>query len=556
MSEELLGEKLGGFTIQARVGQGGMASVYRAHQHSLDRVVALKVIRRIPGDTMDVVARFQREKQMMQKLEHPNILPIYDYASNADYLWIAMRLVEGGTLPEAQVPLDRLGPIARQLGSALDFAHSHGVVHRDIKPHNVLMDGDHLYLTDFGVAKMLEQEGLTAPGMAVGTPEYMSPEHLSMKDLDGRSDQYALAVMIYQLACGRLPFTGNMIEVMTAHMRTPPPSPGQFNSKLPALASAAILKAMAKKPEERFPNCSEFAAALSAGLEGSRVLSPPPASSGFPIGKGALAFLVLAGLTAGFFWQRRGGAGQPGPLLFEAGTGDRHEVQLRSLDGAVQSLGDGQSPRFGPGPGQVTLLRGGQLEMVALASKKSTRLWNGVDDFDLSPRGDALVYSQKGLKKLTLAAGKGVGKPAPLNDEGSDPQFSPDGTLITFSAERAIWVLELKGGRRRSLTSPGAGEKDLDPCWSPDGTRLAYLRSGPKTAQLRVVGLQGSDDRALSLDKLSPQGLSWAPNSQIAFTASDGLYTVGPNGKNLQRLVAAPKGVTLSHPQWGTSLKK
>lgn len=551
MAEELIGEKLGAFTIQARVGQGGMASVYRAHQHSLDRVVALKVIRRIPGDSMDVVARFQREKQMMQKLEHPNILPIYDYASNADYLWIAMRLVEGGTLPEAQVPLEKLGSIARQLGSALDFAHSHGVVHRDIKPHNVLVDGDHLYLTDFGVAKMLEQEGLTAPGMAVGTPEYMSPEHLSMKDLDGRSDQYALAVMIYQLACGRLPFSGNMMEVMTAHMRTPPPPP----DKLPSGASAAILKAMAKKPEDRYPSCSEFAAALTAGLEGSRVVALPKTASGFPLWKGALAFVLLAGVAAGAAWHGRGGGGQPGPLLFEAGNGASHEVQLRALDGGVQSLGEGQSPHFGPGAGQVTLLRREQLEVVTLPNKTGNRLGNGLEDFDLSPQGDALVYSQNGLKKLTLDHGKVVGKPIALSDEGSEPDFSPDGTQVTFSADRAVWVLELKGGRRRSLTSPGAGEKDQNPCWSPDGSQLAYRRSGPKGGQLRVVSVQGSSDQPLALEKHSPQDLSWAPNSRIAFTASDGIYTVAPDGRDVQRLVAAPKGVKLSHPQWGAPQK-
>jgi len=555
MAEELIGEKLGAFTIQARVGQGGMASVYRAHQHSLDRVVALKVIRRIPGDSMDLVARFQREKQMMQKLEHPNILPIYDYSSNADYLWIAMRLVGGGTLPEAQVPLEKLGSIARQLGSALDFAHSHGVVHRDIKPHNVLIDGDHLYLTDFGVAKMLEQEGLTAPGMAVGTPEYMSPEHLSMKDLDGRSDQYALAVMIYQLACGRLPFTGNMIEVMTAHMRTPPSSPSQFNPKLPSGASAAILKAMAKKPEERYPNCSEFAVALSAGLEGSRVVALPAAASGFPVWKGALAFLLLAGLAAGAVWYGRGSAGQPGPLLFEAANGASHEVQLRSLDGGVESLGDGQFPRFGPGPGQVTLLRREHLEVLTLPNKSGNRLVNGVEDFDLSSQGDALVYSQNGLKKLALDHGKVAGKAVALSDEGSEPDFSPDGSQLTFSADRAVWVIELKGGRRRSLTSPGPGEKDQSPCWSPDGSQLAYRRSGSKGAQLRVVSVQGTADEALSLDKHSPQGLSWAPNSRIAFTASDGVYTVAASGRDLQRLVAAPKGVKLSHPQWGLPQK-
>ncbi|MBN9415124.1 MAG: serine/threonine-protein kinase [Candidatus Eremiobacteraeota bacterium] len=546
MSDDLIGQKLGGFTIQARVGQGGMASVYRAQQHSLDREVALKVIRRIPGDTMDVVARFQREKQMMQKLEHPNILPIYDYASNADYLWIAMRLVEGGTLPETLTPPERLVSIARQLGSALDFAHSHGVVHRDIKPHNVLVDrGDHLYLTDFGVAKMLEQEGLTAPGMAVGTPEYMSPEHLSLKELDGRSDQYALAVMIYQLACGRLPFTGNMMEVMTAHMRTPPPAPGG----LPRGAAAAILKAMAKDPGERFASCGEFAEALAAGFDGSRVVAvPASARAGLPLWlKVAVPVLLLGGLAAAALRGRD--AGQPGPLVYQATQGDSAEIQIRELDGQIRSLGSGKSPHFGPESGQLTVVRNGELQVVDRNGKKLSKLAEGVEDFDVSPTD--LVFSRKGLMKWSLEKGKVKGKPVQLADEGRQPAFSPDGTQLTFAADRAIWIMD-SGGRRRSLTSPGPGEKDQFPCWSPDGRQLAFLRANGKQLSLHRISVEGDGkEQTVSLQGVQPMDLSWSPNARIAFTAADGVYSAQPDGSDARRLVESPKGVRLSHPEWG-----
>lgn len=547
MSEDLVGQKLGGFTIQARVGQGGMASVFRAQQHSLDREVALKVIRRIPGDTMDLVARFQREKQMMQKLEHPNILPIYDYASNADYLWIAMRLVEGGTLPETLTSPERLVSVARQLGSALDFAHSHGVVHRDLKPHNVLVDrGDHLYLTDFGVAKMLEQEGLTAPGMAVGTPEYMSPEHLSLKELDGRSDQYALAVLIYQLGCGHLPFTGNMMVVMTAHMRTAPPPP----TGLPRGASAAILKAMAKDPQERFASCGEFAEALAAGFDGSRVVVVPASARAplSPLVKVGLGVLVLGGVGAVALW-RGGSAGQPGPLVFQASGADSSEVQLRSLDGTIRSLGAGKSPHFGPEPGQVTLLRDGDLVVLDLSSKKVAKLAESVADFDVSP--EALVFVRKGLMKWTIEQGKVKGKPVQLADEGSHPAFSPDGSQLTFAADRAIWIMDANG-RRRSLTSPAAGETDKVPCWSPDGRRLAFMRQSGKESSLHLIPVVGDDkEKIVSLKGPEPLDLSWAPNANIAFAAVDGIYTVRPDGSELKRLVESPKGVNLRSPEWG-----
>lgn len=550
MSEDLVGQKLGGFTIQARVGQGGMASVFRAQQHSLDREVALKVIRRIPGDSMDLVARFQREKTMMQKLEHPNILPIYDYASNADYLWIAMRLVEGGTLPEALTPPERLVSVARQLGSALDFAHSHGVVHRDIKPHNVLVDrGDHLYLTDFGVAKMLEQEGLTAPGMAVGTPEYMSPEHLSLKDLDGRSDQYALAVMIYQLACGRLPFTGNMMEVMTAHMRTAPPPP----TGLPRGATAALLKALAKDPNDRFASCGEFAEALAAGFDGSRVVAVPASAkpSLSPKVKVGLGFLLGSGVIAAL--MRGQGGGKPGPLVYQATRGDSSEVQLRLVDGSIRSLGAGGWPHFGPGPGQLTLLRDGSLQVMDMAGKKVAKLAAGADDFDISP--EALVFVRKGLMKSKVEKGRLSGEPVRLADEGTQPAFSPDGKQLTYVADRSIWVLDVTSGRRRSLSSPPTGKSDRRPCWSPDGRRLAFLRLSGKEFSLQMIESAGeAHEKPVSLsggNPPAPLDLSWAPNANLAFAAADGIYTVRPDGSDLKRLVQSPKGVRLSAPEWG-----
>ena len=546
MSDELIGQKLGGFTILSRLGQGGMASVFRAQQQSLDREVALKVIRRIPGDSHDLVARFQREKQMMQKLEHPNIAPIYDYASNADYLWIAMRLVEGGTLPETQASPERLASVARQLGSALDFAHSHGVVHRDVKPHNVLMDrGGHLYLTDFGVAKMLEQEGLTAPGMAVGTPEYMSPEHLSLKELDGRSDQYALAVMIYQLGCGRLPFSGNMMEVMTAHMRTLPPAP----SGLPAGAANAILKAMAKDPNERFATCGEFAEALAAGLAGSSSVVVPPSAKKKPPLKAIAAALLALGLGAAFM-LRPGGGGKPGPLVFDAVHNGSQEVQLRSLDGSIRSLGLGMAPHFGPGPSQLTLLRDGAVVIVDMNGKKVSSLIEDVRDFDVSP--DSLVYFRKGLMKRSIENGKLSGQPVQLAERGYHPAFSPDGTRLTFVAEGAIWVMELKTGKRRSLTSPIADEVDSLPCWSPDGRQLAFRREKSKSVGLFRVAVDGNGaEQSIPIRGVEPISLCWEPNSQLAFSARDGIYTIGPDGSGLQRLVEAPKGVVLSRPAWG-----
>ena len=559
MSDDLIGQRLGAFTIKSLLGQGGMARVYRAHQHSLEREVALKVIRRIPGDAQDVVARFQREKQVMQKLEHGNILPIYDYASNADYLWIAMRLVEGGTLGDHPVAPEKTASIVRQLASALDFAHSLGVIHRDIKPCNVLVEkgGDHLYLTDFGVAKMLEQEGLTAPGTTVGTPEYMSPEQLQGKELDGRSDQYSLAVMAYQFATGKLPFEGSLLEVMTQHMKATPVSPSKVNPKLPEAASQAILKALSKNPADRFETTVQFAQVLEAAIQGTNTAIPAATtttgsgSSKMPL---ILGGVVCAAVAAGLF-LRPGANYKPGPLVFEARSKNGNEVQLRSADGRIVSLGVGKNPHFWPGGEKLFLYRNQQLVVQNLQEKKAEKLISDVGDAALAPDASRLVFHRnRALMSQALKEGKAQGKPEILIEEGIDPSFSPDGSDIAYASDRAIWIINLESGRRSSLTAPPAGDSDRHPHWSGDGKSIVYQRKSSKNSELRVTRIEGTgQESAISLpqDCGPPDEPSWSPNSLVVFCSPKGIYSVAPDGTHLQRLVEPPAGVNLGSPEWG-----
>jgi hypothetical protein len=354
--------------------------------------------------------------------------------------------------------------------------------------------------------------------------------------------------MIYQLGCGRLPFSGNMMDVMTAHMRTPPPPP----TGLPAGAAAAILKALAKDPNERFATCGEFAEALAAGLAGSSsVVVPPSARKKPPFKALGLAAGLVIGLVGAAFMFRPGGGGKPGPLAFDAVHNGSQEVQLRSLDGSIHSLGLGMAPHFGPGPSQLTLLRDGALVIVDMNGNKISTLIEDVRDFDVC--SDSLVYSQKGgLMKRAIENGKLSGQPVRLAERAYHLALSPDGTQVTFVADSAIWVMEIKTGKRRSLTSPLADEIDSLPCWSPDGRQLAFRREKSKNVSLYRVAVDGSGaEKPIPIRGVEPISLCWAPNSQLAFSAHDGIYRVGPDGSGLERLVEAPKGVILSRPAWG-----
>jgi serine/threonine protein kinase len=547
MADDLLEQRLGSFTVKKMLGQGGMAAVYRAVQHGLGREVALKVIHRIPGDAQDLVARFQREKEVMQKLEHPNILPIYDYASNASYLWIAMRLVEGGALEARAYPLDRVSAILRQLASALDFAHSQGVVHRDIKPANVLVDASgHLYLTDFGVAKMLEQEGLTAPGVALGTPEYRAPEQLRNEELTGACDQYQMAVMVYQMVTGRLPFEGSMMDMLTAHVKTPPENPRKYRAELPEAAADAILKALAKEPSQRFSNLSEFAQAFESGL-GSRVLGPslpssPPAV--YPW-KGPLLVGLAFGAIALAALAIRSRSRTPANLgvVFLAQSGQsKRELQWRQADGKMLSLGPVDQFRAWPGQSRLVYQRNGVWFDLDLKSKKPKKLdWK----FSHVALGPSQLAGEQ--KNGWFWRDYPQGKPSEL-PKLKDPEFSPDGKQLAYVSEGEIWVVALATGKRRSLTAPPQGQNDSQPCWSPDGTQLAFVRN----RELHLCPMQGEEsERKVDFDTPCHE-LCWAPGADLLFSNPEGIYRVTSAGSGLTRLVEPPKGVSLKSPLWVT----
>jgi ABC-type sugar transport system substrate-binding protein/tRNA A-37 threonylcarbamoyl transferase component Bud32 len=274
---EFIGRQLGDFRVIERIGEGAMATVYRAFQSSVNRDVALKIIRLDQSleNRDEFQRRFAQEAEMIARLEHIHILPVYGYGIEEDVAYLAMRWLRGGTLSDrlrnGTLPLDQTARLFEQIAHGLGYAHSKGVIHRDLKPSNIMLDdAGNAYLTDFGLAKLVEGSAdLTKSGNIVGTPAYMAPEQLRGETLDARADIYSLGVILYHMVCGRLPFdvaSSDIVTVIYQHLEKPPPPPRQIDPNIPHEVETVILHALNKNREERFSSAGEMANALNLAL--------------------------------------------------------------------------------------------------------------------------------------------------------------------------------------------------------------------------------------------------------------------------------------------------
>ncbi|WP_405876028.1 MULTISPECIES: serine/threonine-protein kinase [unclassified Streptomyces] len=287
---ELVGRQVASYRIEREIGRGGMAVVYRARDLRLDRTVALKLLAPELARNDTFRLRFTHESRAAAAIDHPHIVPVFEAGETDGVLYIAMRYVEGSDLRHL---LDRRGPlapavalrIAAQVASALDAAHEHGLVHRDVKPGNILVargtDSDHpehAYLTDFGLTKKsLSLTGFTTVGQFVGTLDYVAPEQISGRPVDGRCDVYGFACVVYECLAGRPPFRrDDDMALLWAHQYAEPPPLSESRPDLGARVDAVFAQALAKSPDDRHDSCLAFVAALRTAVTGTPVSDHPP----------------------------------------------------------------------------------------------------------------------------------------------------------------------------------------------------------------------------------------------------------------------------------------
>lgn len=307
-NDPLIGKQLGAYLIQSRLGEGGMALVYKAYHARLRREVAIKVILPQIADQAGFRERFEREAQLIASLEHRNIVAVYDFGDLDNFTYLVMQYVGGGTLRDTlrrkgQLEIQQAIHYTIQMARALHHAHQRGIVHRDVKPQNMLIsasDPNEILLSDFGIAKIFDDShqetllhaapghipndpSLTSADQMIGTADYMAPEQINRQPVDARTDVYALGIVFFQMLTGQVPFTSTTVQgLLFQHVYTPPKPVRELNPNVPEALEKIIFRALAKAPEQRFPSAEAMAQALEAARTSTATLfNTPSMQSGY-----------------------------------------------------------------------------------------------------------------------------------------------------------------------------------------------------------------------------------------------------------------------------------
>jgi len=480
------------YTIERELGSGGMAIVYLAEDLRHERQVALKVLRPELAAALGP-DRFLHEIRIAAKLHHPHILPLYDSGEAGGFLYFVMPFVEEESLRdrldrEKQLPIDDALKIAREVADALSYAHSHGVVHRDIKPENILLESGHAVVADFGIAFAVETAGgerLTRTGMALGTPAYMSPEQArGEKDLDGRSDLYALGCVLHEMLAGQPPFTGSTGEsVVQQHLSADVPPITVIRPSVPGWVAAALERSLAKTPADRFNPVAQFGEALSPR-------APAPVTP--VVGTAAGSDAVVPAARSGARWL-------PWALV----------AALAGVAATVLFLRGDSSPTLTLGHAvQVTAADGLEIQPA------------------ISPDGNLVAYAAGPASRMRVyvrpVAG---GRPIPLIDDTtvsqSEPRWSPDGTQILLRYGSSVSVVPALGGAARTLFRCGPGTCVRMADWSPDGTQVAMVRGD----SLQIASATDGTVTAVLGHAYEVHSCRWSPvGSAIACVSGNGSY--------------------------------
>jgi Tol biopolymer transport system component len=526
------------YAIERELGAGGMATVYLARDLRHERAVAIKVLRPELAASLGA-ERFLREIKTTAQLTHPNILPLLDSGDAGGLLYYAMPFVEGESLRgrlkrEKQLPVDDALRIAREVADALGYAHSHGVIHRDIKPENVLLESGHAVVADFGIARAVRAAGgerLTETGFTVGTPEYMSPEQAAgSEDVDGRSDVYSLGCVLYEMLSAETPYTGpTPVAILAKKLSEPLPRISVVRETVPPAVEAALAKALARIPADRFATAGEFAAALSG--EGFVPAVAPRAGKGrrLLLVSAAAAVLVGAGVYALLRWMPGGARGS---ALVNASF-----TQLTTEPGVewFPSLSpDGKWVVYGGDAGghRHIFLRGVGAQNPFDLTKDSP----GDDDQPaFSPDGERIAFrsSREGGGIFVMGrTGEGVRR---ATHAGFRPTWSPDGTQLAYASQNVeffspnsivgqqeLWIADVTTGASHRVSTEDAAL----PSWSPHGYRIAYTKrlSAPRhqvRADVWTMTPRGQDPVAVTNDLATDLYPAWSPDGRYLYFASD-----------------------------------
>ena len=540
-----LSSRLGQYRLLEMIATGGMATVYKAYDTRLERVVALKTP--LPQYARDRVfaERFLRETRTAAKLDHPNIITIFDVGEHDGIPYFTMQYVTQTLqrLLEERGPLTLAEaiPLVRQVASALDYAHERGFVHRDVKPSNVLVnEKGQAILTDFGIAKAADSARLTQTGEMVGSPPYMSPEQVKGSDVDHRSDIYSLGIVCYEMLSGKPPFTGPTAEVLHGHVYESPKPLRSANQKVPVAAERVVHKALAKERRNRYSSAGEMASALASALSGKRAAGPAVTPRGdrrtpVPQGKngpdlGAVPALVLAAVM-----------GVAALVVFvfalsSGGGGGQHDATPTWTSGAEPGITDS------PETPTATSTR-------PPATPTPVPTATTVPSPTPIPERIAFASARDGNWELYVmnADGSGVARLTQHPAFDASPSWSPDATRIAFQSERdgnwELYTINADGSGLRRLTSTAADERW--PCWSPDGQRIAYVSGRDGNWEIYVMNADGSQQRRLTANSKGDASPSWSPDgSRIAFASNrDGnweVYTMYADGGGQTRLTYSP----------------
>ena len=586
MSDTLVGKKLGSYEIRTLLGKGGMSTVYLAYQPSMDRTVVVKVL---PPEFLHdhtFLQRFQNEARTVAKLEHINILPVYDVGEDNGIPYIVMRYLPGGTL--ADLLADRLpdnatiANILQQVGSALDYAHARGIIHRDLKPSNVLLDSaGNAYLADFGIARMMAEVSNLTGSRVVGTPSYVAPEQVKKGEVVTQSaDIYALGVLAYEMLTGEPPYRDeDATKTLMAHVMEPVPSVWDIDPNVPSALDAVVQKALAKRPEDRYPTAGAFAEAFRQAVDNNTVLSNPPL-----LGEETQPGGVINAPPR----QPDRPAIPPRP-----GSVSPREQNLPRSAGYVRDAATPHPSRRPMGfpvwlivPLVLIALFGGVL-IVALAltggdfnrffilfAPAPTRTpWptvtpTGGSSGDttgggvpttrppvLGPPsgGDRLVFAsnRRGNFDLYLIDIDGSGLRQITNTDGPDfdPRWSPDGTRIIYAsritqADTAdLWIMDADGSNPSQLTN-SSDVDEVDPDISPDGQFIAFASNRSGNFDIYIMRIDGTGVQQITNDLADEVSPRWSPDGAlIAYyagaynqTETSDLYIIASQGGVPNRL--------------------